>query len=340
MIDKKVFQFLLTFLGSFAGQLIVRITTLDGSLDKWWLLLPPLSVPPLSIIPAYLIYKNKLKKGHGGHPYDVYVMIPAIGSIICGMMIEKSYKDSGTRGTLFKFFINFLSISIALYLRDVDSCIIDIPRPGCTPQISSQPNITTPPPPPPPPPKKTNSSVVILPRISLPKINLPKVETPKFVKDAGASIKSGFNKISGKFRVNEDFTELDSFVKKFNRINSKPKNIKYNKIIVQSAIICAALPIMPYILIKVPLFEKFITRFGTISPYTAIFTDGFIRLLTVVIVYILINMYNGKKTDRSCKKTYKRNTAIFILILSVLFNLFLSNKADLIPYNKAELNPS
>ena len=327
------------------------------------------------------------------------------------MIIEKSYKDSGVRGTLFKFLINFLSISIALYLRDVDMCILDVHKPRSTSQdIKMPPVMVQRPISPQPSGSKTSSksSVVIRPKISLsipkiklpsipkislpsipkislpsvpkislpsiPKVNLPsvpKIQPPKIVSNAKSTVSKGLSNIRGKFRVNEDFVEINNFIKKFNRINakstvnkgmsnirvnedfiqinsfvkkfnridSKPKNIQYNKIILQSAVICAALPILPYFIVKLPILKKIVSKVGNISPHIAFLLDGFIRLLTVMFVYSLINMYNGKTKDKSCNKKFKKNNAIYVLIMSIIFNLILSNKADLIPYNKSELNP-
>ena len=124
LIDNKIFLFVLTFLGSFVGQLIVRIVSLDGSLDKWWLLVPPISVPPLSIIPAYLIYKNKVKRGQGGLPYDYYMFIPALTSIIIGLVVERGFELNNAWGSLIKFLFNFITLSLALYLRDNDICVL------------------------------------------------------------------------------------------------------------------------------------------------------------------------------------------------------------------------
>jgi hypothetical protein len=50
-------------------------------------------------------------------------------------------------------------------------------------------------------------------------------------------------------------------------------------------------------------------------------------------------MYNGRKPDKSCNKKTNKNNAIYVLIISIVINIIMSNKADLIPYNKSELNP-
>jgi len=56
------------------GQLFVRIKYLNGTLDKPWLLLPPLNFFPFSIVPLYMIMKGKVKKGVDDElPYDQFL---------------------------------------------------------------------------------------------------------------------------------------------------------------------------------------------------------------------------------------------------------------------------
>ena len=70
------------------GQFFTRIFWLDGSLDKWWLLLPFFWIFPLSIIPSLLMYFGYIKKGPGGKPYDSFVLIPIIAKFILSLLIS------------------------------------------------------------------------------------------------------------------------------------------------------------------------------------------------------------------------------------------------------------
>ena len=337
VLNIKIFKFLLTFLGSFVGQLIVRITSLDGSLDKWWLLLPPLSIPPLSLIPAYLIYSDKVSKGHGGSPFDLYLLIPAISSIVLGLMIEKKFNQTGVQGTLLKYLVNFLSIGLALYLRDVDKCLlsvdtplksISIPTPIPTPTKS----IST--------PTKSTSSKISSGISSVAKSAGKAVSA--VANTAGKAFSSIANRIRNPFKrrfVNEDFLQLDNFVEQYNQIQKRQSSVAYSKVIVHSAIISAILPLLPYIIIKIPYLNEMITTVGTISPYLSILCDILIRFLCIVMIYVLINMYNGRKKDKTCGDKYKSSNVITTIIISLVLNLLVSNKADLIPFNMAELNP-
>jgi hypothetical protein len=292
VLNVKIFQFLLTFLGSFIGQLIVRITSLDGSFDKWWLLLPPLSVPPLSLIPAFLIYNNKVEKGYAGLPYDLYMLIPAVSSVVLGLVIEKKFNQTGPKGILLKYLVNFLSIGLALYLRDVDKCLLNT-------------NIPT-------------TSIKSIPKSS--------------------AVKSVGNLSKEKY-IDEDFIQLHKFVEQFNINDKKPSSVSYSKILTHSAIISGILPFLPYIIIKIPYLNEMITTVGQISPYLSMLSDIIIRLLCIMIIYIFINMYNGRNKDKSCSDKYKNNSVITVIFISMMINLLISNKADLIPYNMSELNP-
>jgi hypothetical protein len=58
------------------GQIFVRIKYLNGTLDKPWLLLPPLNFFPFSIVPLYMVLKGKVKKGVDDElPYDRFLSI-------------------------------------------------------------------------------------------------------------------------------------------------------------------------------------------------------------------------------------------------------------------------
>ena len=119
---KKIVFFILTFLGTTIGQLFVRIVHLDGSLDQWWFLIPPLSLPPLSIIPAYYIYKGRVKKGTSGLPYDVYSVFPILLTIIINLLIERYFELTGASGAVIKYIFNVLTFSAVFYLRDANKC--------------------------------------------------------------------------------------------------------------------------------------------------------------------------------------------------------------------------
>ena len=62
------------FLGP-PGMMIARIKYLNSTLDKWWLMIPPLSIFPLSIAGTAMFMNGKIKKGVDDElPYDTGYM--------------------------------------------------------------------------------------------------------------------------------------------------------------------------------------------------------------------------------------------------------------------------
>jgi hypothetical protein len=86
---EKMIAIILTIIFPFFGQLVGRIIYLNGSLDKPWLFF--FSIPPLSIIPALMMMFGVIKKGKGGKPYDNYIFIPIIVTVICDFFLKKYF---------------------------------------------------------------------------------------------------------------------------------------------------------------------------------------------------------------------------------------------------------
>lgn len=109
------------FLGPLA-QLYVRIFALQGSLDKAWLML--LSIPPLSIIPALLMYFGYVADGQGGQPYDMYMLMPVALTMIGSFTADK-LDDMD-----FNIFFQMIARMViplaggitAFYIRDKNNC--------------------------------------------------------------------------------------------------------------------------------------------------------------------------------------------------------------------------
>ena len=73
-IMKFLIKIILPLLGGVPGQLIARMKYLNGSLDKWWLLFPMLTVYPFSIVPTAMIVLNEIKPGVDDElPYDGFL---------------------------------------------------------------------------------------------------------------------------------------------------------------------------------------------------------------------------------------------------------------------------
>ena len=58
-MNKIIFVLLIVF-GGIIGQIITRVFYLDGSLDKWYLLIPPFTTSPISMYPGYLLYNDNI----------------------------------------------------------------------------------------------------------------------------------------------------------------------------------------------------------------------------------------------------------------------------------------
>ena len=71
------------------GQLLMRLTKFNGSLDKWYLLFPLLLIPPFSFIPVIFAKLGFIKKSPGGPPLDIYVLIPIIFRFILILFIKQ-----------------------------------------------------------------------------------------------------------------------------------------------------------------------------------------------------------------------------------------------------------
>lgn len=102
------------------GSLFARIFLLDGSLDKIWLLFPMFLFPPFSIISAVLMKFGYIKKGKGGTPYDMFMLIPIISKFLLDYAIidffELFYEDVSSLDTFLSSFIIQLVIGMIPYI--------------------------------------------------------------------------------------------------------------------------------------------------------------------------------------------------------------------------------
>ena len=114
--EKKMIAVLLTTVIPFFGQIIARISYLNGSLDKPWLLL--FGIPPLTLIPALMMMFGLIKKGKGGKPWDYYILIPIILNIIMGFVLKKY----GIKGQIIKYVVLLLSFFFIYWLRSKKLC--------------------------------------------------------------------------------------------------------------------------------------------------------------------------------------------------------------------------
>lgn len=117
---KPITKAILTVLIPFS-QLFIRIFTLDGSLDKAWLLIPIFYVLPLSLVPGYFMWRDKIKPGQGGKPIDWYMIIPIVTNLIM-KFITTTFSMNKILAFVLKLIVPMLSAIIAYYIRDSINC--------------------------------------------------------------------------------------------------------------------------------------------------------------------------------------------------------------------------
>jgi hypothetical protein len=115
---EKMIAILLTILFPFFGQLIARIIYLNGSLDKVWLFF--FSIPPLSIIPALMMMFGLIKKGKGGKPYDNYIFIPIIVTVICDFFLKNYFLPY--KIPFIKLFLLIISVFMIYWFKSKKIC--------------------------------------------------------------------------------------------------------------------------------------------------------------------------------------------------------------------------
>lgn len=113
---------LLTGFGFNIGQIITRISYLDGSLDKPWLLLPIFWFPPLSFIPGVLIWLNKVEKGKTGSPFEYSMLFAIISAILLPILLNKFEIFDGYKGKILKNIIMYMTVYLSLYYRENKIC--------------------------------------------------------------------------------------------------------------------------------------------------------------------------------------------------------------------------
>ncbi len=314
MINKKLFHFVLVLLGSFVGQLYVRIVEFDGSLDHWWMLIPPFSLPPVSVVPAYIMYKNKIKKGQGGYPFDIYMFIPIICITITGLLLERKFYNMDLSGSVIKFIVCFFSFFIAFYLRDRDVCVQNIIR---------------------------GSETQILEKYKSKKSRSKKSRSKKSRSRKYKPILKPMYKPKPKPKpIPKPTTDIDLLTKlsfyfkkdqehKFKSIS----DVSYTKILCQTALITSIVPFLPFIITWLAYVGPTITTLGSISPIMGATLETIAKVVGLIIIYILLNMYNGRHIKRSCRQKIKTPLLIIFILMSFIITLMVeTGRAPIIPF--------
>ena len=71
------------------GQIYARVAYMNNSVDKKWLLFPLFLLPPLQLVAMLAMKFGYIKKGLGGKPYDMYMLIPIIMKFITPFIADR-----------------------------------------------------------------------------------------------------------------------------------------------------------------------------------------------------------------------------------------------------------
>ena len=104
------------------GQLYSRIFSMDGSLDKWWLLIPVFYMPPFSFLPAFMMKTGRVKNGLGGKPYDWWLLVPFLLYLLVYYLTEYQLDLSDIQGQLLITVVLYFGLLAAFYLREEGMC--------------------------------------------------------------------------------------------------------------------------------------------------------------------------------------------------------------------------
>jgi hypothetical protein len=105
------------------AQMYARIVSLKGSLDKMWLMIPIFMIPPISFVPAGMMYFGKVKPGEGGKPYDNFVWIAILGSLILRLVNNfEILPDNKIIEYVVTIIVPIIISTIMFYIRDMKSC--------------------------------------------------------------------------------------------------------------------------------------------------------------------------------------------------------------------------
>ena len=113
------------FLGPL-GQLLSRALYLNGSLDKWWLIIVPIFwLPPFSIVPYVAMLLGFIQNGSGVKPFDTNLLVTFLGTMIVPLIFNMFYLNEHIIGSFIETFIILLLILIPMYIREKQNCESD-----------------------------------------------------------------------------------------------------------------------------------------------------------------------------------------------------------------------
>lgn len=105
------------------GQLWARVFNFNGSLDKWYFLIPIFLFPPLSFIPLIMMKYGMIEDGKGSTPVDKIMLLPIIAKLIIPFVLPFIIdEDSETIYSIVNFVLQLLLIIVANLTRRYNTC--------------------------------------------------------------------------------------------------------------------------------------------------------------------------------------------------------------------------
>lgn len=99
------------------GSYFARIIYLNGSMDKWYFMIPLFFIPPYSIIPMLFMKYGMIKKGTGANPIDPSMVMPIIAKFILPLIIPEIFDNEMFSSFLILFFLLILILIVNINRR-------------------------------------------------------------------------------------------------------------------------------------------------------------------------------------------------------------------------------
>jgi hypothetical protein len=97
------------------GQLWARVFLLNGSLDKKWLFLPFLMMPPFTLIPMIMMKMGKVAMGKGSTPYDSIMLLPILLHLIMTYIVSNMIEKENLYNLLYTLLLFGVTTGILTY---------------------------------------------------------------------------------------------------------------------------------------------------------------------------------------------------------------------------------
>ena len=105
------------------GQLWARIFNFNGSVDKWWLMIPFGLIPIIGIIPMIAMKYGYVANGTGSNPIDYMMLLPIIAKFVIPFILPfVGLHGETTVFNIVAVFLELLCIIVANLTRRYNDC--------------------------------------------------------------------------------------------------------------------------------------------------------------------------------------------------------------------------